>query len=88
METARALLSASTDQLNADEIALKSEEDKIAATLRAIADQREGTARQEGHIKSLAARLDAIAEEISRLIKARDGAQERVDSAAREYSTL
>ena len=88
VETARALLSASTDQLNADEIALKSEEDKIAATLRAIADQREGTARQEGHIKSLAARLDAIAEEISRLIKARDGAQERVDSAAREYSTL
>jgi chromosome segregation protein len=71
-----------------EEIALKSEEDKIAATLRAIADQREGTARQEGHIKSLAARLDAIAEEISRLIKARDGAQERVDSAAREYSTL
>jgi chromosome segregation protein len=88
VETARVLLNASTEQLAADEIALKSEEDKIAATLRAIADQREGTARQEGHIKSLAARLDAIAEEISRLIKARDGAQERVDSAAREYSTL
>jgi chromosome segregation protein len=88
VESARALLQTSTQQLAADEIALKSEEDKIAATLRAIADQREGTARQEGHIKSLAARLDAIAEEISRLIKARDGAQERVDSAAREYSTL
>jgi chromosome segregation protein len=88
VESARVLLAASTQQLSADEIALKSEEDKIAATLRAIADQREGTARQEGHIKSLAARLDAIAEEISRLIKARDGAQERVDSAAREYSTL
>ena len=88
VEAARVLLAASTQQLSADEIALKSEEDKIAATLRAIADQREGTARQEGHIKSLAARLDAIAEEISRLIKARDGAQERVDSAAREYSTL
>lgn len=88
VESARSLLQSSTQQLAADEIALKSEEDKIAATLRAIADQREGTARQEGHIKSLAARLDAIAEEISRLIKARDGAQERVDSAAREYSTL
>ena len=88
VETARVLLAASTQQLGADEIALKSEEDKIAATLRAIADQREGTARQEGHIKSLAARLEAIAEEISRLIKARDGAQERVDSAARDYSTL
>ena len=88
VESARSLLQTSTQQLAADEIALKSEEDKIAATLRAIADQREGTARQEGHIKSLAARLDAIAEEISRLIKARDGAQERVDGAAREYSTL
>ena len=88
VESARSLLQSSTQQLAADEIALKSEEDKIAATLRAIADQREGTARQEGHIKSLAARLDAIAEEISRLIKARDGAQERVDGAAREYSTL
>ena len=88
VESARSLLKSSTQQLAADEIALKSEEDKIAATLRAIADQREGTARQEGHIKSLAARLDAIAEEISRLIKARDGAQERVDGAAREYSTL
>ena len=88
VEAARALLSSSTQDLSRDETALKSEEDKIAATLRAIADQREGTARQEGHIKSLAARLDAIAEEISRLIKARDGAQERVDSASREYSTL
>jgi chromosome segregation protein len=88
VESARSLLQSSTHQLATDEIALKSEEDKIAATLRAIADQREGTARQEGHIKSLAARLDAIAEEISRLIRARDGAQERVDSAAREYSTL
>jgi chromosome segregation protein len=88
VEAARALLSTSTQDLSRDETALKSEEDKIAATLRAMADQREGTARQEGHIKSLAARLDAIAEEISRLIKARDGAQERVDSASREYSTL
>jgi chromosome segregation protein len=81
-------LSRSTEELAAAESALKSEEDKIAAALRAIADQREGTARQEGHIKSLAARLDAIAEEISRLTKARDDAQARVDSAAREYSTL
>ena len=81
-------LARSTEELAAAESALKSEEDKIAAALRAIADQREGTARQEGHIKSLAARLDAIAEEISRLTKARDDAQARVDSAAREYSTL
>jgi chromosome segregation protein len=88
VEAARAHLVQSTEDLAHAEAGLKSEEDKIAAALRAIADQREGTARQEGHIKSLAARLDAIAEEISRLTKARDEAQERVDSASREYSTL
>jgi chromosome segregation protein len=88
VEAARAHLIQSTQELTNAEAGLKSEEDKIAAALRAIADQREGTARQEGHIKSLAARLDAIAEEISRLTKARDEAQARVDSASREYSTL
>ena len=88
VEAARAHLIQSTQELANAEAGLKSEEDKIAAALRAIADQREGTARQEGHIKSLAARLDAIAEEISRLTKARDEAQARVDSASREYSTL
>jgi len=88
VETARAHLIQSTQELSDAEAGLKSEEDKIAAALRAIADQREGTARQEGHIKSLAARLEAIAEEISRLAKARDEAQARVDSASREYSTL
>ena len=88
VEVARAHLIQSTQDLVTAEAELKSEEDKIAAALRAIADQREGTARQEGHIKSLAARLDAIAEEISRLAKARDEAQARVDNASREYSTL
>ena len=66
---------------------LKLEEDRVAAALRAFADQREGTARQEGHIKSLGARLDAIAEEITRLVRARDEAQERADTAGREHST-
>lgn len=55
--------------------------------MRAIADAREGTARQEGHIKSLHARLEAIAEEIERLTKSRDEAQARVDSAQREYAS-
>jgi chromosome segregation protein len=55
--------------------------------MRAIADAREGTARQEGHIKSLQARLEAIAEEIERLTKSRNEAQARVDQAQREYSS-
>ena len=88
VENSRTSLLQTTDQLAKAEAALKIEEDKIAAAMRAIADQREGTARQEGHIKSLAARLEAIAEEIARLIKARDEAQARAESAQREYSTF
>jgi chromosome segregation protein len=79
-------LAASSQALATSEAALKSEEDTIAAALRAIADQREGTARQEGHIKSLAARLEAITEEITRLISARDEAQMRVDAAKVDYA--
>jgi chromosome segregation protein len=79
-------LSAATSALSQAESALKAEEDTIAAAMRAIADQREGTARQEGHIKSLAARLEAITEEISRLEAARAEAQSRVDIAKSDYA--
>ena len=88
VESSRNSLAAATQELANSEAQLKAEEDKIAAAMRAIADQREGTARQEGHIKSLAARLDAIAEEIARLVKARDEAAARAASAQREYSTF
>lgn len=88
VESSRNLLAVATQELANSEAQLKAEEDKIAAAMRAIADQREGTARQEGHIKSLAARLDAIAEEIARLVKARDEAAARAASAQREYSTF
>jgi chromosome segregation protein len=84
---AQQTLQEATTQLVAAEVALKSDEDTIAAAMRAIADAREGTARQEGHIKSLNARLEAIAEEIQRLIKSRTDAQDRVDKAQREYSS-
>jgi chromosome segregation protein len=86
VQSAQAALIAATNSLASAEAALKAEEDTIAAALRAIADQREGTARQEGHIKSLAARLDAIKEEISRLEAARAEAQTRVDSAKSDYA--
>ena len=83
---AQSSLSRSTTALATAEAALKAEEDTIAAAMRAIADQREGTARQEGHIKSLAARLEAITEEISRLAAARAEAQSRVDAAKGDYA--
>jgi chromosome segregation protein len=79
-------LATATTSLATAEAALKAEEDTIAAAMRAMADQREGTARQEGHIKSLAARLEAITEEISRLVAARTEAQSRVDIAKSDYS--
>jgi len=83
---AEAALAAATTKLAELEATLKAEEDTIDAALRAIADQREGTARQEGHIKSLAARLEANAEEIARLTTARTEAQSRVDQAKAAYS--
>jgi chromosome segregation protein len=86
VQEAQNALAASTAALATAESSLKAEEDTIAAALRAIADQREGTARQEGHIKSLAARLEAITEEISRLQTARAEAQSRVDLAKSDYA--
>jgi chromosome segregation protein len=83
---AEAALVDATSKLAELEASLKAEEDTIDAALRAIADQREGTARQEGHIKSLAARLEANAEEIARLTTARNEAQSRVDQAKASYS--
>ncbi|MDP1851882.1 MAG: chromosome segregation protein SMC [Candidatus Planktophila sp.] len=79
-------LAEATLELGRSEQALKLDENKIAAAMRAIADAREGTARQEGHIKSLQARLEAISEEIARLTRSRNEAQERVNAAQREYS--
>ena len=83
---AKQILTDATSNLVKSEHELKIDEDKIAAAMRAIADAREGTARQEGHIKSLQARLEAISEEISRLVRARDEAQMRVEAAQQEYS--
>jgi len=80
-------LDAEARALRLEETQLRADVLSIAAAMRAIADAREGTARQEGHIKSLHARLEAIAEEIARLTKARDDAQARVDQAKQQYSS-
>jgi chromosome segregation protein len=86
--SAQESLTQATNSLLQAENSLKGEEDKVAAAMRAIADAREGTARQEGHIKSLRARLEAIAEEIARLEKSRNEAQQRADEASRAYSAF
>jgi len=67
---------------------LISEENSVSAALRAIADQREGTARQEGHINGLKSRIDATNAEITRLTKSRDEAAGRLQNSQEEFALL
>ncbi len=77
-----------TSKLRALESALSLEEKSVSASLRAIADQREGTARQEGHINGLRSRIDATNAEIARLTSARDEASLRLKQFRAEFATL
>lgn len=70
------------------EAKLISEENSVSAALRAIADQREGTARQEGHINGLKSRIDATNAEITRLTKSRDEAAGRLQNSQEEFALL
>ena len=88
LEAARNELSVSTGVVSDLEALLKAEEDQVSAALRAIADFREGTARQEGHIKSLESRITSSSAEIQRLESALADAVSRVESARKEFATL
>ncbi|MFM8751893.1 MAG: chromosome segregation protein SMC [Actinomycetota bacterium] len=88
VDKSRADLNNASSQLTDLEGRLKEEEDRIAASQRAIADYREGTARQEGHIKSLQSRIDSAQSEISRLENALNDAHSRVDEAKRDFARL
>ena len=74
--------------LHSLEADLALEENRVSAALRAIADQREGTARQEGHINGLKSRIDATNAEITRLTKSRDDASERYKAFQQEFAIL
>ncbi|CAB4749631.1 unannotated protein [freshwater metagenome] len=67
---------------------LISEENSVSAALRAIADQREGTARQEGHINGLKSRIDATNAEITRLTKSKDEAAGRLRNSQEDFALL
>ena len=75
-------------ELKTLEVNLTAEENSVSAALRAIADQREGTARQEGHINGLKSRIDATNAEITRLTKARDEASQRLQNFREEFALL
>ena len=87
-DKARAELVAASNSVTQLEARLKGEEDRVAAAQRALADYREGTARQEGHIKSLQSRIDGAGSEISRLEIALTGAKARVAEAKVEFARL
>jgi chromosome segregation protein len=81
-------LAAVTQALREVEAKLVIEENQVSAALRAIADQREGTARQEGHINGLRSRIDATNAEISRLTTARDEALARLQQFKSDFALL
>jgi chromosome segregation protein len=56
--------------------------------LRAIADQREGTARQEGHINGLRSRIDATMGEINRLTEAKNSAEGRLKTYRESFAII
>lgn len=85
----------SQEQLDTDSNLLKAIEDKLAleesrvsAALRAIADQREGTARQEGHINGLRSRIDATSGEVNRLTEARNSVEQRLNNYRENFATI
>ena len=86
--SARASLSEITEALRIAEAQLALEENQVSAVLRAIADAREGTARQEGHVNGLRARIDATNAEITRLTNARVDAENRLNGFRTEFATL
>ena len=88
VDKSRTELTSASSHLHELDGKLKLEEDRISAAQRAIADYREGTARQEGHIKSLQSRIDSAQSEIARLEKAMSDASARVDEAKRECARL
>ena len=77
-----------TAALLATQVKLTVEENQVAAALRAIADAREGTARQEGHIHGLRARIDATNAEITRITSAREEAQSRLHGFRTGFAEL
>ncbi len=81
-------LSAHSKSLKAIEDQLALEENRVSAALRAIADQREGTARQEGHINGLRSRIDATTGEVSRLTSAKDLVEIRLKNYRENFAQI
>ena len=81
-------LTVDSNSLKAIEDQLALEENRVSAALRAIADQREGTARQEGHINGLRSRIDATMGEINRLTEAKNSAEGRLKTYRESFAII
>jgi chromosome segregation protein len=77
-----------SNSLKTIEEQLALEENRVSASLRAIADQREGTARQEGHINGLRSRIDATSGEINRLSNAKESAENRLKGYRESFALI
>jgi chromosome segregation protein len=86
--TAQQELQTASDTVTELEERFRIEESKVSAAIRAIADYREGTARQEGHIKSLQSSLEGASAEKARLEDSLVDAKHRVEEAKREFANL
>ncbi len=81
-------LESDSNSLKEIETQLALEENRVSAALRAIADQREGTARQEGHINGLRSRIDATTGEVSRLGAAKDSVEIRLKNYRENFAQI
>ena len=88
VKTSQEQLQIDSNSLKAIEEQLALEENRVSASLRAIADQREGTARQEGHINGLRSRIDATTGEITRLTSAKDSAEARLRGYRESFALI
>ena len=84
----RAVLDVAVERRVEAERAAAEEDRRVAALLRAAADQREGRARLSGRIDSLRSRAAAADDEIGRLEAARQEALSRAERARHDYTAL
>ena len=84
-EQANAALTDATLRRNAVEARHAEAEHRFSSAQRAAADRREGLARLQGQVGSLASRLQASAEEVGRLQRRRDEALARAEEANRSF---
>ena len=84
----RVTLSTAEQRRHESEVALSSEESRIAAVLRAIADRREGLATLAGQVATATTTVEAAEAERERLQVSLLDAQRRASSAQQEFASL